>query len=249
MFHLKELKMENEKMGSIIPVFSTAKILLLSLFPGVLITIVAFVLANPYFGPHFSFFTAMMLSAACVCVPLELGIIAYYARKNNKTFFEMIPYKEHTSKRKTVFCIVVSLIIGVLVMATLANYEHAIWKIVDWIPEWFRLENTNFKEMQYLKFNLVIAFIFNGFLAPLTEELYFRGFLLPRMNRYGKFAPLLNVALFSIYHFWQPREIFSRIIALLPMTFFVWKDKNIRIDILFHCIMNLAGLITTVIFI
>jgi membrane protease YdiL (CAAX protease family) len=241
--------MNNEARENIIPLFSVVKIILLSLSPGIAITVFAVCLANPYFGPHFSFYMAVMLSAPCVCIPLELSIIAYYARKNNKIFWQIISYKEHTSKIKTILCIAVSLITGVLVMTALVHYEHAIWKSADWIPEWFRLESTNIKEMPHLKFTLIIAFIFNGFLAPITEELYFRGFLLPRMNKYGKFAPMLNAVLFSIYHFWQPKEIISRIIALLPMTFFVWKTKNIRIGILFHCIMNVAGLISTVLFI
>jgi hypothetical protein len=46
--------------------------------------------------------------------------------------------------------------------------------------------------------------VFNGLVGPITEELYFRGFLLPRIDRYGIWAPVLNTFLFSIYHVWTP---------------------------------------------
>jgi 2-oxoacid dehydrogenases acyltransferase (catalytic domain)/Type II CAAX prenyl endopeptidase Rce1-like len=36
---------------------------------------------------------------------------------------------------------------------------------------------------------LVIALAFNGVAGPITEELYFRGHLLPRLERYGRWAP------------------------------------------------------------
>lgn len=55
-------------------------------------------------------------------------------------------------------------------------------------------------------------------LAPLVEELYFRGYLLPRIARWGWAAPLASVLLFSIYHFWAPWQQLSRVLALLPMV-------------------------------
>ena len=38
----------------------------------------------------------------------------------------------------------------------------------------------------------------------MVEELYFRGYLLPRISRLGAWAPLVNTVLFSLYHLFTP---------------------------------------------
>jgi membrane protease YdiL (CAAX protease family) len=73
------------------------------------------------------------------------------------------------------------------------------------------------------------------------EEVYFRGFLLPRMNKLGKSAPLVNAALFSIYHLFSPWELISRVFGCAPFAYAVWHTKDIRISIAVHCSMNMIG--------
>ena len=41
--------------------------------------------------------------------------------------------------------------------------------------------------------------LINVILGPVTEELYLRGYLLPRLYRFGIWAPLINISLFSLY--------------------------------------------------
>ena len=118
-----------------------------------------------------------------------------------------------------------------------------------WQRSWdcFRID---FKELKYLKITLVLALVFNGFLAPLVEEVYFRGFLLPRMKNLGIFAPFVNSIIFSVYHFFSPWENISRIIAISPIAYTVWKHKDLRLDIITHCSLNtlsVIGLIISVI--
>ena len=63
---------------------------------------------------------------------------------------------------------------------------------------------------------LAAYLVLNGFVGPIVEELYFRGYLLPRMEWMGRWAPLVNVSLFSLYHFWSPWQIVGRILGLRP---------------------------------
>jgi hypothetical protein len=92
----------------------------------------------------------------------------------------------------------------------------------------------------YLLF--VMFIIINGILGPFVEELYFRGYLLPRMEGYAKkWAPALNVVLFSLYHYFSPWENPIRIIALLPLGYLVWKKRNIRFSIWVHILLNTGG--------
>lgn len=47
-------------------------------------------------------------------------------------------------------------------------------------------------------------FLLYGIIGPITEELYFRGYLLPRIDRLGWVAPVLGTVLFAVYHFHTP---------------------------------------------
>ena len=91
-----------------------------------------------------------------------------------------------------------------------------------------------------------MVFIFVAVLAPLVEELYFRGYLLPRMK--GQLAPLLHSLLFATIHVFTPWMIITRTLGLLPLIFGV-KKKNIYIGMIVHILSNSVGFITGVIFI
>ena len=62
----------------------------------------------------------------------------------------------------------------------------------------------------------------------------------------GRWAPLVNVGLFSLYHFWTPWNFLSRVLLLAPMVYLVWWKRNIYIGMIAHCLLNLIG--TTVLF-
>jgi hypothetical protein len=63
------------------------------------------------------------------------------------------------------------------------------------------------------------------------------------MKMFGNVAPLVNTILFSIYHFFTPWENITRILAVTPLSYVVWLNKNIRIGIVIHCLLNTFGCI------
>ena len=82
------------------------------------------------------------------------------------------------------------------------------------------------------------AFAINGLLGPVVEELYFRGHLLPRIDRFGRAAPVLNAVLFSLYHFWTPWQNVGRILGLLPWIFTVWRKRSVALSMAVHISVN-----------
>jgi membrane protease YdiL (CAAX protease family) len=116
-------------------------------------------------------------------------------------------------------------------------------KFFSWLPDWFwwtkQFENLDSLSVPVLIVLFIILLIGNAFLGPITEEIYFRGYLLPRMSRLGKAAPLLSVILFSVYHFFSPEQNAVRLLTLTPIVYAVWWKKNIKISIITHCIINL----------
>jgi uncharacterized protein len=86
-------------------------------------------------------------------------------------------------------------------------------------------------------------FAVNAVAGPIVEEVYFRGYLLPRISRFGAWAPLINTVLFSIYHFFTPWQNIGRIIGLLPLVYFVWWKRSIHISIAVHVLGNVSTML------
>jgi hypothetical protein len=91
---------------------------------------------------------------------------------------------------------------------------------------------------------LLLAVLLSGFVAPVVEELYFRGFLLPRMEHWGWAAPVVNSFLFAVYHFYFPENVPGIFVAFLPISYVVWVKKNWRIGVIVHSMFNLWGVFT-----
>jgi len=61
---------------------------------------------------------------------------------------------------------------------------------------WFIIVNATTlagfsKLISVITFSLGI--VFNGILGPFVEDLYFRGYLIPRMGSFGRWTPLINI--------------------------------------------------------
>ena len=73
--------------------------------------------------------------------------------------------------------------------------------------------------------------------------MYFRGYLLPRIDRFGIGAPLLGAILFALYHLWTPWQGPMRIVGFFPVVYVVWRWRNIGIAIAVHIAANLTATI------
>ena len=115
-------------------------------------------------------------------------------------------------------------------------------QVTSLIPAYFNWANIAYLE-RYTRSTLiltaVVLFVFNGFVGPIIEELFFRGYLTAKISRYGKFAPLIITVLFSLYHFWLPFDNLFRIFAFFPAFYLAWHKKNIYIAIVCHILSNL----------
>jgi len=220
---------------------SIPMIIILGLAPGVVILLLAFVFSSPIFGINFNILLALLMAIFFGLIPVELGILKFIARKENKKIKDIILYKNKTPVKKLLLSIIIPFIIASLAFVFISPYEVKLWKIFDFIPDWFRLDKVNLPEIKYLKKTLILTLLFNGFFGPIVEEIYFRGYLLPRMGVFGKLAPLVNAIIFSIYHLFTPWQNITRIIGVTPMVYSVWINKDIRIGIFVHCLLNTFG--------
>jgi len=86
-----------------------------------------------------------------------------------------------------------------IMSVTLAPLEYSLFapisdRLFNILPEYFNWNNLEYLR-QYPRPMLLLTFailaIFNIFIGPITEELFFRGYLTAKISRYGKLAPLI----------------------------------------------------------
>ena len=118
-------------------------------------------------------------------------------------------------------------------------------RFFSWMPESFflsaLLDNLNQYSRTTLLATGIAAVILVGFVGPAIEELYFRGYLLPRLALQGAWAPIVNILLFSLYHLWSPWQYLVRILAMSPLYFAVWKKRNVFLGIIWHVVANVLS--------
>jgi len=70
------------------------------------------------------------------------------------------------------------------------------------------------------------------------EELYFRGYLMPRISRFGAWAPLIGASFFGLYHVWQLFGLVGVFLLGTGLGYVVWWKKDIRLSIALHVAAN-----------
>ena len=76
----------------------------------------------------------------------------------------------------------------------------SVW-LPDWTTEEALINGLVSSSPTQRSITLGLAVILSGIVAPVVEELYFRGFLLPRMAHWGWAGLVVNSLLFAAYHF------------------------------------------------
>ena len=71
-------------------------------------------------------------------------------------------------------------------------------------------------------------------LGGFTQELYSRGFLLPRMAHMGKIAPAYNALLFAVFHLIAPWNWLGFFLMTLPWAYMVWWRRSSKIGLFIH---------------
>ncbi|MHA1996131.1 MAG: CPBP family intramembrane glutamic endopeptidase [Candidatus Hodarchaeales archaeon] len=238
---------------------SLSKSLILHLLPGIPIFIGLFLFSAPVFAEFLGIdvdlkvILGLNLAIFFTLVPVQLGILFYEGKKLNGryTLKGVLGNLEKSTLKDYLIFVPILLIFSIVMFTLIAPVVNPeiVKALFSWYPEEYNLQNVmNLDDLQVFAaysgvlFLMVLYIIGNGIIGPFVEELYFRGYLLPRMDAYAnKWAPALNVVLFSLYHFFSPWENPIRIIALLPLGYLVWWKKDMRFSMLVHILLNTAG--------
>lgn len=226
---------------------SVALSVFLHLLPGALLTagfiLLAPVLAEAGLPP----ILGLIFVDAFIVLPLMIGIIIYSGRQaGGKSISSAIRWKKKPD-RSVFLKITGGLLIWAVLMFTLLA-PLAEWlknEYFNWIPSWFNPADEMYHFTNYPKsvavFTWVQMLIVTSVAAPIVEEYYFRGFLLPAIEPFGFWAPVMNTVLFATYHFWSLWLVPVRVLALFPVVYFVWITRSLYIAVTVHILLNFIG--------
>lgn len=189
-----------------------------------------------------------------ILVPIELGIILFSSKKEYGKFSlkSALVGQEKLAIPKVLLIAFIFFGIAGILSAFVAPVESKIWvevraAVLSNLPVGFDWSNYEYLH-SFSKPMLIVLCIyysfFNVLLGPITEELFFRGYLTSHYEKQSAFTPIFIAILFSLYHFWLPFQNVFRIMAFAPVAFVAYKKKNLLISVIFHCLCNLFSVIS-----
>ncbi len=226
---------------------SLPRSLALHLLPGAVLF--CFVLAAAALG--LPAILGLLVGIALVIVPSELGYLLYQGRRETGRWsvWGAVDYREPLPARRIALWTVplVAWFIVMLILSVAVFDQRIADGLFAWYPESVR-EFASFEgDGTYATWVVIVGFVaavaINGIIGPVVEELYFRGHLLPRIDRFGRGAPVLNAVLFSLYHFWTPWQNIGRVLGLLPWIYTVWRKRSLALSMAIHISVNCVFLL------
>jgi hypothetical protein len=227
---------------------SMTQSIILHLFPGILVGGFYFLARQPVAKMGYPSIFALLLAFAIVLIPFELGYLFVQGKKKTGRFTlqGIIGYRNPIlCWQYLVWVFVIFISVGAIFTLLKPVDAFLQEKLFFWLPEPNLGLDGNYSRTKLIV-TYVMFLVFNVMLAPMVEELYFRGYLLPRMK--GKLATLLHSFLFAAIHVFTPWMILTRTLGLLPIVYGV-KKTNIYVGMIVHMLGNAMDLLTAVVFI
>jgi membrane protease YdiL (CAAX protease family) len=220
------------------------KSFLLHVLPGVLVT-AAFLLLKPLLdSSSYPPLLAFLLAVLLVDLPVLLGVMLVAGKKRNGRYSleGVVMYRDKVPWKTFALVFVgTSVAVYVLMIAVTPISTILTERVFSGLPDWTFLEERT-QYQAYAKNALLVTFalqlILTGVALPWVEELYFRGYLLPRLSQYGKWAPLLGGLFFGLYHVWQLFSFPTVFLLGMALGYVVWWKRDIRISVGLHVFAN-----------
>jgi membrane protease YdiL (CAAX protease family) len=226
------------------PQHSLFESFLLHVLPGALTTAAFLVLKPILDGSGYPPLLAFLLAVLLVDLPILLGVMLVEGKKlNGRLSLEgVVLYRDKVSWKTFALVFVGAFVVMYALMMLVAPLSALLTESVfSWLPDWMFLE----EQTQYqayaknvLLVPLALQLVLTGVALPWVEELYFRGYLLPRLSRYGKWAPLLGGLFFGLYHVWQLFGFPTVFLLGVALGYVVWWKRDVRIPIGLHVFAN-----------
>jgi membrane protease YdiL (CAAX protease family) len=223
----------------------------LHLVPGLIFAGFFFVLSRMFIQFGLTGYLALLIAIPLCLAPVEIGAMLLWSARfaGRRSLSEAIGYRQRgTAVEYIALPLLLFICWGVLSIAYNPISLYLETHLSGWLPPWATQESLLNGLLSSTptqrSITLGLAVLLSGFVAPVVEELYFRGFLLPRMEHWGWAAPVLNSLLFALYHFYFPGNVPGIFVAFVPLSYVAMVKKNWRIGAVVHSMFNLWGVFT-----
>lgn len=211
---------------------------------GILVTAAYVVVAPLVLAQQYPGIGALLLVELFVLSPILMIHLLVIARQRNRSWSlrNVVLYREGIGRKRFLLWYVLGLI--AIFGTFIPLYPIGIYlreALFAWLPEWYFNPAFGATGPDLLANLFLVAIVIDGIIAPTMEELFFRGYLLPRMDYLKKWAPVVNGTFFGLYHFWQPHNLVALVIVGILLSYIVWKTKNVYLGIALHCTINILG--------
>ncbi|MVU76548.1 CPBP family intramembrane metalloprotease [Nocardia sp. ET3-3] len=216
--------------------------ILLHLVPGALVVAAYLLIGEPFVKAiHYPVLLGWAIALCLVLIPILLGLLWLGRTRNGHPGLRgVLHYTDMPLPRGKLVALVLPLIAWMTVLSVVTGPLNRFFlhHFFMWVP--FTEGAGSFTGFMSgyshatMVTTMLVCLPLTGILLPLIEELYFRGFLLPRIAYLGNWAPVATTVLFSLYHFWTPWVFVSRVIFMFPGFWLAWRTKDIRVSIGMH---------------
>ena len=227
---------------------SVPRTVILHLLPGGLAALFFFIIGSPLTNAGYPPQLALTLAILFVIIPFELGYLMLEARRltGSVSIRAAVSYRERVPFWQFLGLVLILVAWSAAAFIALSGLDSPTAKaLFSWLPAWSISAFSAVTAAEFPAGPVRVAFILglaiNGIAGPVTEELYFRGYLLPRIPASRAWAPLVNTVLFSLYHFFSPWQFVTRLVAGLPLVYTVSWKRNAYIGVITHSALNTLG--------
>ena len=223
--------------------------IVLHLLPGILIGATFFLLAPIVQRNGLPPIWAHGIADLVTLVPFVFGLLYYEGYKKNGwlSLDGVVLYREPIPLWQYLIFVPLLLVAGALIPLLEPVSNTIFQELFYWWPAMYNLlPDLSLYSRSTLVATLIFQFLVIAIIAPITEEIYFRGYLLPRLSHFGFWAAPIHATLFALFHVWTPWLAVARAVGLIPFTLIVQRKRNIYIAIIMHIIINTLDLTTGV---
>ncbi len=186
--------------------------------------------------------SVLLVAEVVILAPLVFLHLTISAKTHSVAIKDTIQFQQKLSPKSFIIWTLLGILACVLVYIPLypvGLYLKQSW--FGWLPEWYFNPSYGTDNFQLIAKIYLMGIFIDGLIGPIAEELFFRGYLLPRMAYLKNWAPVVNGALFGLYHFWQPHNFIATMAVGIVLSFAAWKTKNVYVAMAIHCTINILG--------
>ncbi|MCP4978792.1 MAG: CPBP family intramembrane metalloprotease [Maribacter sp.] len=213
-------------------------------YVGAIFLIAYIVIGKPIIDLGYPGLVALLVLEICILSPLVIIHLGWKGKQLNRkfSFRNVIAYTEKLSIGQYIKWSLIGFFGCLIIYIPLFPLGLYIKEnVFQWLPKWYFDPNFGTDDTGLIANVFLFAIFIDGILAPVLEELFFRGYLLPRMAYLKKWAPIVNGIFFGLYHFWQPHNYLAIMGIGVVLSYIVWRKKNVYLGIFIHCTINIIG--------